>query len=79
MSVQYSDQVFRVIGEHAVALRVHTLTICRKELRESLIRLKFPRIATRKESRSWILGNVYKRKLPGEFEMQDGDGDCAFL
>ena len=79
MAEQYADEVFRVIGEHAVALRVHTLTICRSQLRESLIRLKFPCIATKEQSRSWIVGKVYQPKLQGKYEMQDGDGDCAFV
>lgn len=79
MPKQYANQMFRVIGEHAVALRAHTLTICRAELRESLTQLKFPCIARTKESRSWILGSVYGANFRGEFEMQDGDGDCAFV
>jgi hypothetical protein len=79
MPKEYADQVFRVIGEHAVALRAHMLTICRTELSESLARLKFPCIARIKESRSWVLGKAYKAKIRGEFEMQDGDGDCAFV
>jgi hypothetical protein len=76
---QYANQMFRVIGEHAVALGASTLTICRTELRESLQRLKFPSIARTEKPRSWILGRVFKAKIHGEFEMQDGDGDCAFV
>lgn len=79
MSKQYANEMFRVVGEHAVALGAHTLTICRAELRQSLSQLKFPYIARAKDSRSWILGNVYKAKIEGNFETQDGDGDCAFL
>jgi hypothetical protein len=79
MPKQYANQMFRVIAEHAVALRAHSVTICRAELRESLTRLKFPCIARTKESRSWILGSAYKAKIQGEFETQDGDGDCAFV
>jgi hypothetical protein len=78
MPKECGDQMFRVIGEHAVALRAYTLTICRTELRESLTRLKFPCIARIKKTRSWIGGIVYKAKIQGELEMQDGDGDCAF-
>ena len=79
MSKQYANEMFRVVGEHAVALGAHTLTICRAELRQSLTRLKFPYIARAEDLRSWILGSVYKAKIEGNFETQDGDGDCAFL
>jgi hypothetical protein len=79
MPKQYANHMFRVIAEHAIALRAHTLTICRAELRESLIQLKFPCIARTKESRSWMVGTVYGTNGRGEFEIQDGDGDCAFV
>jgi hypothetical protein len=71
-SKQYASEMFRVIGGQAVALRAHTLTICRTELRESLTKLRFPYIARTKESRSWILGNAYKAKIQESSKCRTG-------
>jgi hypothetical protein len=79
MRSNHADAMFRVIGEHVVALPVDTVTIGRAALRESLRRLKFPCLAKRKSAKSWIVGNVYGTKVSGQFEIQDGDGDCAFF
>jgi hypothetical protein len=79
MKNQDAGEVFRVIGEHAVRLQARTLTLCRSELRQQLIAQKFPCFAKRSEPRTWILGNAFKEKIRGEFQMQDGDGDCAFV
>jgi hypothetical protein len=75
----YVQEIFRVIGEHAVTLPVHALTIGRAALRESLQRLRFPCLAKMKSAKSWIVGNVYGSKVSGQLEIQDGDGDCAFF
>ncbi len=79
MQDDHVEEIFRVIGEHAVTLRVSSLTISRPELRESLRRLRFPCLARMKRLKSWMIGNVYGNKVSGQFEIQDGDGDCAFF
>ena len=73
-----ADKILAVIGEHVVALQVHTVTVCRAELRDAIVRQSFPCVSRKSESRSWIIGNVFKAKLLEGLEMQDGDGDCAF-
>jgi hypothetical protein len=79
MRSNHSDAIFRVIGEHTVALRVDTLTIGRSELRESLHRLRFPYLARIKCLKNWWIGKIYGSHLSDHFQIQDGDGDCAFF
>lgn len=78
MHSKYVQEIFRVIGEHAVTLPVYTLTISRAELRESLRRLRLPCLVKMKRVRRWVVGHAFGSKVSGQFEIQDGDGDCAF-
>jgi hypothetical protein len=78
MSMGHVDEIFRVIGEHVVALPVDRLAICRPELRESMSRLKFPCLARTERLRSWIVGKVYGSTGSNQMDIQDGDGDLAF-
>ena len=78
MLQQHADHAFRVIADHAVVLRAHSLTISRGELRQSLTQTKFPCVARINRSTRWVLGNAFDATINGKFGLQDGDGDCAF-
>ncbi len=79
MQPEHADEVFRVIGEHAVALRAESLTLGRSELKASMRRLRFPCLLRSQRLRRWTIGNLYAGKVTRCAQIQDGAGDCAFF
>lgn len=71
------ELVARIIGHHLALLRVKRVTTYRGDLVENFSRLRFPWVWSANKTRSWIMAGTCVAGQPA-FEVQDGDGDCAF-
>jgi len=72
-----AELVARIIGHHLAALRLKRITTYRADLMESFSQMRFPWVWSSSKTRSWIMAGTCVEGHP-TFEVQDGDGDCAF-
>ena len=73
-----SGLIAQVLAQFLIAQRAERLTLYHKDLVERFLALRLPWLWLRKKRRAWILSRECIAEGASEYEMQDGDGDCAF-
>ena len=73
-----ADQVASVVARQAIALKASHLAVFNPDLIRGLARIGFPFLYQQATERPWIISAKFKDVDFGPYNLQDGDGDCAF-